>query len=290
MKISVIIITKNRYDHLENVLKGLNNNTDIDEVVVVHMNETVLPKPAWFKYTYNNTVIQTTSPLPLAQARNEGASLAKGELLIFLDVDCIPCNRLVSDYITAHKKYPDALLMGEVYYLSAEFKQAFGQKSWQENDLITDGESHPLRKYLTEKLFQPEQCYALFWSLNFAVAKKVFWKTIGGFTESYQGYGAEDTDFAFKAQRQKVPLLWVKGATVFHQYHPNYNPPLQHFQDIISNATTFLQYWGKWPMEKWLQLFVEASYIKWISDSQTIEILKIPTKTEIAQAKTLRRY
>ncbi|MBE8147289.1 hypothetical protein IOD13_18970 [Brevibacterium casei] len=41
--------------------------------------------------------------------------------------------------------------------------------------------------------------FALFWSLSFACRPEVFAR-IGGFDETYAGYGGEDTDFAFGRQ------------------------------------------------------------------------------------------
>ncbi|EKA60890.1 glycosyl transferase [Janibacter hoylei PVAS-1] len=58
--------------------------------------------------------------LPLARARNIGvrAALRSGaDLVILLDVDCVPGPRLVSSYEIAAEKVPQALLCGPVTYL-----------------------------------------------------------------------------------------------------------------------------------------------------------------------------
>src|SRR6202012_4133576 len=61
-------------------------------------------------------------PLPLALGRNQGAAAAlsrSAELLVFLDVDCIPDTELIARYQDAAKqpRYGDALLCGPVTYL-----------------------------------------------------------------------------------------------------------------------------------------------------------------------------
>ena len=58
--------------------------------------------------------------LPLAAARNAGAAaaLAAGaELLVFLDVDCLPGRELLDHYANAARSGPPALLCGPVAYL-----------------------------------------------------------------------------------------------------------------------------------------------------------------------------
>jgi GT2 family glycosyltransferase len=101
----------------------------------------------------------------------------------------------------------------------------------------------------------------LFWSLSFAVTADT-WLAVGGFEESYEGYGGEDTDFAFTARAAGVPLVWVGGAHAYHQYHPTSAPPWQHLDDILRNGRLFADRWGSWPMEGWLEAFAAAGAIE----------------------------
>jgi GT2 family glycosyltransferase len=104
--------------------------------------------------------------------------------------------------------------------------------------------------------------YDLFWSLSFAVTAST-WRSLGGFSDAFQGYGAEDTDFAWRARANDVPLLWVGGAHAYHQWHPTSNPPWQHLDDILRNGATFARRWGRWPMGGWLEKFEAAGAIEW---------------------------
>ncbi len=102
-KISVLTLTRDRTPHLRNLLKGLVRSSRWpDECVIVHMNEPVAPLTppggdwpfACRHYSYSHP----DAALPLAQARNFAASKAKGDLLLFLDVDCIPAKSMIADY------------------------------------------------------------------------------------------------------------------------------------------------------------------------------------------------
>ena len=66
--------------------------------------------------------LRVAEPLPVAHGRNQGAAAAlrkAAELLVFLDVDCIPDTELIARYHDAAEqpRYADALLCGPVTYL-----------------------------------------------------------------------------------------------------------------------------------------------------------------------------
>jgi GT2 family glycosyltransferase len=108
----------------------------------------------------------------------------------------------------------------------------------------------------------PEPRVELFWSLAFAVTPATH-ERIGGFDEGYEGYGAEDTDYAFRARRAGVGLAWVGGAWAHHQHHPVSDPPVEHLHDIVRNARRFHAAWGRWPMEGWLRAFADLGLVEW---------------------------
>ena len=232
--------------------------------------------------------------IPLAAARNQAVALAQHEWLIFLDVDCIPAPDLLTVYQQQLASFP-GLLMGDIRYLSPgmpvagmpvavskESAQSIQYTSWNIDTLRAQGVKHPRRPDITQPC-QPTECYELFWSLNFALSRSCFHQ-IGGFDTAYQGYGAEDTDFAFTARKHRIPFALVP-ALAFHQHHPTYQPPLQHFEDIIGNAQQFYHKWNVWPMEGWLHAFANMKLIAWHSQASHIEVVRSPTRSEVAQAR-----
>ncbi len=190
--------------------------------------------------------------LPLARARNAGAehALAGGaELLVFLDVDCLPGAGLLERYRAAAGRAGPALLCGPVAYLPPEPRGGYPATG-----LGSLAAPHPGRPAPPDGVLQRGGDHALFWSLSFAVTRAT-WRRIGGFSEAYVGYGGEDTDFGQLARRAGVDLCWVGGALAFHQHHPVSSPPVQHLDDILRNARIFRERWGWWPMSGWLSAF-----------------------------------
>jgi N-acetylglucosaminyl-diphospho-decaprenol L-rhamnosyltransferase len=200
--------------------------------------------------------------LRLAAGRNAGAerALAAGaDLLLFLDADCLPGRDLLARYRGAVEAAPGALLAGPVTYLPQ------GAPVRTVDDLMEATAPHPARPDPPDGELVVGDRYELFWSLSFAMTAAA-WDRLGGFDEGYEGYGGEDTDFAFRARSAGVPLIWVGGAHAYHQHHPTQSPPVQHLDDILRNGRRFADRWGEWPMRGWLDAFLDTGLI--VADSE----------------------
>jgi GT2 family glycosyltransferase len=257
MKTAVITVVHGRTTHLRNQLRGLQCSHQLPEqhVIVAVEDSTVTDTVADCRA--KATVVScraTDAHLPVAHARNVGARTALGEgaeLLVFLDVDCIPAASLIGRYrqVAAQRAHRDALLCGPVTYLPP-----CGPDGYDIAGLDAHPDPHPARPAPPNGTVITSNTHELFWSLSFAVTAPT-WRRIGGFWPGYLGYGGEDTDFGQLAAAAGVPLRWVGGAHAFHQHHPVSDPPVEHLADIVRNATLFHERWGWWPMTGWLDEF-----------------------------------
>ncbi|HSJ77873.1 MAG TPA: glycosyltransferase [Erythrobacter sp.] len=276
MTLSVLTIVRNRTVHLENLLEGVRRSAvQPDEVIVVDMSDA----PETLKDTGLPLFIDRfeTAGLPLAAARNRAASCAKGDRLIFLDVDCIPMRDCLGQLLTAIDEH-DALICADVRYLGPGDTSA----PWHEGALLDLGRPHPVRPF-PENGLKLVGDPGLFWSLAFAIRRDTF-ERIGGFDERFTGYGGEDTDFGFAARDAGCPLYFLGGAVACHQYHETFDPPLQHVGDIVANANRFHSKWGIWPMSGWLEQFVRLGLVEWKSDS--VRLVRGPSQNELRSAKS----
>lgn len=272
---SVLTIVKDRPGHLEQLLEGLRRSDVMpSEFIAVDMgsdppvNLGDVPFPA-------RVVRLDGDGLPLAAARNLAARRATGELLLFLDVDCIPMRGLIGSMVKVLEAHA-ALVCAQVRYLGPDDARG----SWQEADLLGRSAGHPVRRFPASGIRRVEEA-GLFWSLTFGILRESFFD-LGGFDERFTGYGAEDTDFGFRAREAQLPLLFMGGPGAFHQHHDTFDPPLQHFADILRNAARFRGKWGRWPMEGWLAAFQKAGLIR-LTDEQ-IDVVRYPTSREISLA------
>ena len=276
---NVITLVHGRSAHLANLIQGLELSSVVPQALwVVHMNEA---PGAFASHLFPINTLQIDEPggLPLAKARNSVSAIDPMAPWVFLDVDCIPAHDLLAQYRDALQARPEALHLGQVRYLP----EGANGPGWSEATLYALGVEHPLARFrLGPGSVVPHH---LFWSLNFACTGQVLAR-IGGFDEGYQGYGGEDTDFAFRARREGVKI-YDTAAMAFHQYHATYDPPLNHFADIVANARRFHSRWGVWPMEGWLRAFCEQGLLHWTDDR--LEIIQAPAAEQVAQALNTKR-
>jgi hypothetical protein len=254
VRTGLITIVAGRHAHLRRQQDGIRAGTVLPDMrVVVAMDAA----EARYRALCGSTAEVVTLPrrgagLPLARARNAGArrALTRGaELLVFLDVDCVPSPALLERYVAVATD--DAVSCGTVGYLPPDPPQ----------DLAAAAVPHPARPVPRDDEVIPAGDHRLFWSLSFAITATA-WERAGGFSEAYTGYGGEDTDFGQRARAAGLDLHWVGGADAYHQHHPVSDPPVEHLDDILRNGARFAARWGWWPMEGWLRAFAERGLVR----------------------------
>jgi GT2 family glycosyltransferase len=249
MRTALITLTCGRHAHLRRQHRAtLLQSHPPDRYICVGMGDGTVPELDRLRIL----PMCAAPDLPLAAARNRGAAdaIAGGaELLIFLDVDCIPGRALVGAYAAAAEaraEDPPFVLCGPIGYLPAPIE---GDLS--ESDLAVLAYEHPERRAQTTDRLEDHN---LFWSLSFATTARS-WLAVGGFCEEYTGYGGEDTDFAQLLVAAGGTLHWVGDARAYHQHHESHDPPTQHVASVIRNAEVFRRRWGWYPMITWLEEF-----------------------------------
>jgi GT2 family glycosyltransferase len=126
-----------------------------------------------------------------AANRNNGAKVAKGEWLIFLDDDCLPQSGWLGAYIKAITTAGDALVF-EGCTDAERHKERFDEEA----PINTTG----------DKL----------WSCNFAINKQ-FFGSINGFDETFPYAAMEDIDFYVRV-KEVTSLKFIKDAFVIHPW------------------------------------------------------------------------
>ncbi|TNM67381.1 glycosyltransferase [Streptomyces sp. NP160] len=274
MPVAVLTIVAGRHDHLRGQLHGLAAQTSPPALhVVAAMGDplvrSVLDEVPAARGTRRVVVDvalaadgEGAGELPLARARNAAAAAAAEhgcELLVLLDVDCVPSPDLVATYARAAgsaqvRSAPGpSLLCGPVAYLPPHVRVTGPADLAALPGAAPPHAARPAPDAGRVVLAGEDQWW-LFWSLSFAVTARD-WERFGGFCEEYRGYGGEDTDVAATVRHLGGSLFWVGGADAHHQHHPVSSPPVQHLAAIVRNGATFRRRWGWWPMTGWLERF-----------------------------------
>lgn len=269
MSISVLTLVKGRDEHLKNLMRALALQTvKPDELIIVFMQDNPIVNLPKLNFTVKTHHL-SADPLPLAAARNLAAAQASSEYLIFLDVDCIPSPTCISQYLFALDQF-HGVIMGDVRYLpKMSIEQPFDWKQLHERSV-----HHSERRKPPEQGLEPCDDFRCFWSLSFAMPKRIF-EISGGFDEDYVGYGAEDTDFGKKLSVQQISIAWCAGATVYHQFHTQHMPPVHQVSSILHNNRVYKRKWGTNTMEHWLGAFIGLGLIETTSDGDYVQLRSV---------------
>ncbi|WP_221393617.1 glycosyltransferase family 2 protein [Dyadobacter sp. NIV53] len=273
---SIVTIVKGRRKQLANLLDSIKASTvlpsDIQVVCMDDLDGIVTP----VGLNVNIHLIKEIHELPLAAARNMGIAAAKTGNVIFIDVDCIVSPTLFANMLMALQ--PNNVITAYPMYLPVL------PDTGNYDDLKHLAATHPAREHIPAG--QPVE-HLQFWSLIFAIQKQTFEK-MGGFDESFTGYGAEDTDFAMMFHKADVKLIFVRDY-VLHQHHDKYDPPVNHFHSIIENATRYRQKWDVLPMQRWLRAFEEMGLIK-IDQEDNITVIQKPIDSQLKNSVSANPY
>jgi N-acetylglucosaminyl-diphospho-decaprenol L-rhamnosyltransferase len=257
VRLAVATLQYGRHEHLERQAARVGAMAGIDRYLVVSMDDEP-PAPAGAE------VIRLPAPdadrLPLAAARNAAiAHLADSDLVVLLDVDCIPDPGLVDAYAEAGRAVGRhrTLLVGPVGWLTRSVAAGGAvDAATVHRARATVKRSFPAVGTTLEP--RPE----LFWSLSFAVAPATH-RRVGGFDEAFAGWGAEDTDYGRRAHRRGVALWKVGGAWAYHQPHPPSRQSAGQIAALVANANHYHDRWGDWPMPTVLAELSAAGRVTW---------------------------
>jgi glycosyltransferase involved in cell wall biosynthesis len=212
MKASIIVITRNRAAYLHQVLKSLigqETQGEAYEIIVVDNNsKDATPQVLKdFNRAFGDRIQYVFEPeIGMPKARNAGASVAKGEILLFIDDDAIASSNWLDNYAYLYKTFPDIVAWGgkiDLVFQSCRPK-------WLSDDLMMALSYLNISDKETLLSF-PDYPFGC----NFSVRKECYMK-IGGFIEDLKTSN-EEKAFFYKLYLNNYKVGYSPKALVYHQ-------------------------------------------------------------------------
>lgn len=160
----------------------------------------------------------------LARARNHGAREARHDILLFLDCDMMPEASWMAAHARWHHLFSDVLTLGFRAHVEMEdttpgdvrdrpgsLADLFAGRKAHRPEWI---EYHMART--NELTSRADDIFRVLTGGNFGVGKD-FFETAGGFDESFTQWGAEDTEFGYRAFARGGLFVPVREAHCWHQ-------------------------------------------------------------------------
>jgi glycosyltransferase involved in cell wall biosynthesis len=236
MQISIITIVKGRYAQVQNQIKSIEaqDRTPHEHIIIC------LDRPA-ISATKTTKVIDASGMNSLA-ARQIGAEHSTGDVLLFLDADCIVTPTLLRTVKRYHQ--PDTVLMPYPLYLPST------PTDMNYDDILEEAIEHPDRQYFPA----PEPVsHTEFWSLAFSIDRAAFFDCVE-FNDSYEGDGREDEELGTALHEHCDIKFALIPDAVLHQHNESF---VHHNADMADTGydDEWLQGLNEWPMNKIIRAF-----------------------------------
>jgi GT2 family glycosyltransferase len=189
--VAVIIPTRNRIDLLKHLLGRIVPYVSTHSECSIVVSDDGDASETRHALCGEFSLVQVVQGPHLGPAanRNCGASHSNGELLVFLDDDCVPDPNLIAVYQDAACKNPGVAV--------------FEGRITPEGEIASCADGAP-----------SNETGGYLWSCNMAVRRELF-DSIGGFDGRFPFAAMEDNDFHFRAKRDS-PILFLPDARVWH--------------------------------------------------------------------------
>ena len=251
--ISIIVPIYNRRNNLRLCLAALDRQSVKDfEVVVADDGSTDKPFGVLEEYGgrfERRYCWHEHRGVRIALARNEGACIATGAALLFLDSDILLNDCAIGHYINMHTANPSVIVAGRYDWLPPQMITVYDvHANWH---FITSGEMSPMEisgeplglQGIDPRLKNPNlfnsniiqygpYCLSLF-SGNLLVPRKLYWD-LGGYDAAIVGHGGEDAEFGMRAQKAGIPVIFSDLVTGYHVYHDRNQP--QNIDELKKNV------------------------------------------------------
>ena len=178
----------------------------------------------------------------LARARNAGVRAARHGIVVFLDGDLLAGEDLLAAHARWHHATADAVTLGFTAYVDPDGVDAAAVRGHPGPlaALFADRPADPpwTERHMarTDDLTAPvDDLFRAVVGNNLGIRRTLF-DELGGFDESFERYGWEDTEFGWRAQTRGALLVPARDAFAWHQgrFAPNRSPGKR--RDVAAQA------------------------------------------------------
>jgi len=241
LKASVIIPVRNGSRTIKECLKAVLTQKPGHEFEVIVVDDGSTDDTARVVKSFPKVKLVQQKPLGPAVARNNGAKHALGQIVVFLDADCVPSKNWLKEMLKPFEDKSVAGVQGAYRTRQQELMARFTQIEIE---------------YRYKKMLSSEK---IDWvgSYSAAYLRSLFLE-LNGFNRVFRKASGEDPDFSYSIQEKGYRIEFNPRAIVFH-----------------SHPTSLMRYLGKkFQHAFWRVLLYKRHSRKALSDSYTPQLLK----------------
>lgn len=209
--VSIIVLTFNKAHLTYQCLESILAHADLPYELVIVDNNSLDETPALLERCENAVIIRNEQNLGFVRGCNQGAKVARGSYLLFLNNDTVVTANWLSSLVATIEGHPRCGAVGcKLVWPNGRLQEA-GSVVWADGSTSGYGRGDdplsPPYCYLREVDYCSGACLL--------VRRDLFWK-LGGFDERYAPAYYEDADLCLGIARLGYRVLFQPAVVVFH--------------------------------------------------------------------------
>lgn len=232
--VSLVILTFNKAAITYQCLESLLAHTDVPYELILVDNGSTDETSSLLDRLENVVIVRNSENLGFVLGCNNGAKIAKGKHLLFLNNDTVVTPNWLSHLVRTIESYPKCGAVGCKLVWPNGLLQEAGSIIWRDGSALGYGRGdNPLKpeySYLREVDYCSGACLL--------VRKDLFW-AVGGFDELYAPAYYEDSDLCLGIQKLGYKVVYQPAVTIFHHEFTSSTPDKAR-ELMVDNQVKFL--------------------------------------------------
>ena len=235
-RVSIIIPIYNKWQFTHNCLKSIKENKPQAEFeIIVIDNASFDDTSLLFKKIKNITYLKNNTNLGFSKACNQGAKIAKGEYLLFLNNDTIAKKHWLDPLVDELDSNKNASIVGS--------KLLFPNNTIQHAGIGFANDKIPFHLFyglaFDDCATNERKLFDAVTGASLMIRKSDFFE-VGGFDEQYIN-GLEDIDLCLKIKELKKEIVYRPDSVLYHYESMSDG----RFDSAKENVKLFLNRWGE---------------------------------------------
>lgn len=269
INLSIVLVTFNSQNTINNCVNSIGLKSQITDGIIIVDNASKDKTIEILKRRFPGRIklIKYRKNLGFAKAANQGAKIAKGEYLLFLNPDTVVKSNCIESMLEFAKNKKDAAIVGcKVLNPDGSLQPSSGRFPTISNIIfdrmpiinkIIQTEQIRLKDYY-KKVQKPDWVTGAFF-----LAKREVFEKLGGFDERYFLY-VEDVDFCYRVKKAGYKIYYNPNAEIIH-YDQGKSPQRKNFKakQMRKGFTIYFEkYKPNWYMNIWRMILAFEKLFK----------------------------
>jgi len=243
IKVSIVLLVFNKAEFNFQCLRSLISEIDLNECEVIVVNNASTDQTSELLHHFKDyiEVVNNEENHGFVDACNQGAAIAKGEFLLFLNNDTMVLPGWLDELLATFQNHPEVGVAGPLFLYPEGLVQEAGSIVWSNGDAYHYGwgGSPEDRRFV----FARDVDYVSGASL---MIRTSLFKEIGGFDRRYAPAHYEDADLCFAARAAGYRVIYQPASKIIHYegvtWGRDVNVGMKQYQVI--NKPKFVEKWN----------------------------------------------